>query len=242
MNKPETAAYAAEKTVTLTPREREILDMLLGGSTPKEIAFNLKISYGTVLNHQNNIYQKLGVHNINELFVKFRPAADIPPPREMKGIFLKWYKFGDKYSTFNVTVTNEEINGQTEECVIMSGTRSDYTEAHSGAHGISDETTLRALKTMKSLSFKAIGDGNEYSVCFVTVEGIDGDGWIYTFPTVRDEIITVTVNVPDDLIRIGWSGKKIEFIQNNFVYLQIQTVNPGPYDFKFWDIRIYQNS
>jgi len=95
---------------------------------------------------------------------------------------------------------------------------------------------------MKSLSFKVIGDGNEYNACFVTVDTIDeGDHWLYTFPTLKDEIITVTVNIPD-LIRRNWSGKGVEFIQNNFLYFQIHAVNPGPYDLKFWDIRIFQNS
>jgi len=226
-----------ENTNKLSSREQEIFNMLLGGSTPKEIAYNLKIAYGTVITHQNNIYQKLGVHNINEFFVKFGSVANKPPPQKMNGI-LYWHPIGDKYSTYNLTVTNEEINGQTEECVIISGSMSEYVKAYSGANGIIEEGTLRAFKTMKSLSLKAIGDGNDYSVVFVTFDTMNGDHWFYQFPTVKNKIITVTFNVPNDLIRRGWSGKNVGFFQNRLTYIQIQTVNPGPYHLKFWDIRI----
>jgi len=235
-----------DNTPTLTPREQEVFDRLLGGSTPKEIAYQLKITYDTVITHQKNIYRKLGVHNITELLIQYRPVTRdtttpsaenkrkklLPAPHEMKGIFLTWYPIGDKYSTYIVTVT--------EECIIMSGTMSDYISAYSGAHGIIEETTLGALKTMKSFSFKVIGDGNEYSVRFVTAETIDGDHWMYTFPTVKDEILTITVNIPDDLFRRGWSDKDVGFNQNNIIYIQIQPVNQGRYDLKFWDIRLHR--
>jgi len=52
----------------LTPREQEIYNKLLGGSTPKEIAFNLNVTYDTVIAHQKSMYRKLGVHSIQELF------------------------------------------------------------------------------------------------------------------------------------------------------------------------------
>jgi len=58
------------KTPDLTQREQEIFGMLLDGIVPKEIAFNLKISYGTVLYHQRNLYRKLEVQSIQELFAK----------------------------------------------------------------------------------------------------------------------------------------------------------------------------
>ena len=58
----------------LTSREQEILDMLLKGLTPKEIAFNLNIKYATVDFHRNNLYHKLDVQSIQELFVKYGKA------------------------------------------------------------------------------------------------------------------------------------------------------------------------
>ena len=58
----------------LTSREQEILDMLLKGLTPKEIAYNLNIKYATVDFHRNSLYRKLEVQSIQELFVKYGKA------------------------------------------------------------------------------------------------------------------------------------------------------------------------
>jgi len=54
----------------LTVREQEILNLLLEGNSSKEIAFKLKISPRTVDYHRNNIYNKLDVHNYQELIAK----------------------------------------------------------------------------------------------------------------------------------------------------------------------------
>jgi DNA-binding CsgD family transcriptional regulator len=56
---------------SLTGREQEVLNMLLDGAVPKEIAFSLNISYDTVLTHQKSLYRKLEVHSINELIGKY---------------------------------------------------------------------------------------------------------------------------------------------------------------------------
>jgi len=55
----------------LTKREKQILDMMLTCASPKEIAWNLKISYNTVDFHRKNMYRKLRVHSRLELFNKF---------------------------------------------------------------------------------------------------------------------------------------------------------------------------
>ena len=59
----------------LSPREREIFDMLLEGIKPKEIAFRLDIKYDTVAFHRKNLYEKLGVNTQNEFFVKYLPES-----------------------------------------------------------------------------------------------------------------------------------------------------------------------
>jgi DNA-binding CsgD family transcriptional regulator len=46
----------------LTPREREILDLVAEGRTNAEIAETLWLSRGTVRKHLDNVYAKLGVH------------------------------------------------------------------------------------------------------------------------------------------------------------------------------------
>lgn len=45
----------------LTPREKEIFDLLIDNLTTREIAKKLKISEKTVRNHISNVMQKLGV-------------------------------------------------------------------------------------------------------------------------------------------------------------------------------------
>ena len=47
----------------LTPRELEVLQLLLAGKTNKEIALEIAISAKTVEFHLDNIYTKLGVRS-----------------------------------------------------------------------------------------------------------------------------------------------------------------------------------
>ena len=71
----ETEAINSKDHLDLTPREQEIFTMLLKGTSPKEIAYVLKISYGTVLYHQQNLYRKLNIHSIAELFARYKTGA-----------------------------------------------------------------------------------------------------------------------------------------------------------------------
>jgi len=45
----------------LTPQERKILQMIVGGNSNKEIAFDLNVSENTVKTHVKNVFEKLGV-------------------------------------------------------------------------------------------------------------------------------------------------------------------------------------
>ena len=45
----------------LTPAERKILQMLVGGNSNKEIAYDLNVSENTVKTHVKNVFEKLGV-------------------------------------------------------------------------------------------------------------------------------------------------------------------------------------
>ena len=51
----------------LTPREEEVLDLLVQGFTNEEIASQLVISKHTVARHRENIMRKLNMHNRSEL-------------------------------------------------------------------------------------------------------------------------------------------------------------------------------
>lgn len=57
----------------LTPREAEILDMMIKGKASKVIAIELGISERTVELHRSRVLKKLGVRNANELMQLFLP-------------------------------------------------------------------------------------------------------------------------------------------------------------------------
>jgi DNA-binding NarL/FixJ family response regulator len=52
---------------TLTPREREVLQLLAEGKTSKEMAAALNVSAKTVEMHRGQIMTKLGIHTVAEL-------------------------------------------------------------------------------------------------------------------------------------------------------------------------------
>ena len=51
----------------LTPREREIVQLLAEGMTNKEVATTLHISVKTAETHRTNIMRKLDIHSVSEL-------------------------------------------------------------------------------------------------------------------------------------------------------------------------------
>ncbi len=52
----------------LTAREREIMNAMLNGRTPKQIGTNLHISVKTVSVHKTNIFRKLGITSMIDLY------------------------------------------------------------------------------------------------------------------------------------------------------------------------------
>ncbi len=66
----------------LSERERQVVEALYSGVSPREIARSLSISHYTVRNHLRSIYSKLGVHSQRELLSLGRPQAPgvVPPP------------------------------------------------------------------------------------------------------------------------------------------------------------------
>ena len=64
----------------LTAREREVLELLAGGATPKEVAAKLNISWQTVRNHIRFIYDKLHVHTRTDAVLKYLGRSVSPRP------------------------------------------------------------------------------------------------------------------------------------------------------------------
>ncbi|GAA6153253.1 response regulator transcription factor [Pseudoteredinibacter isoporae] len=59
-----------QKALTLTGRERQILNMVVAGKTNKDIASELNISPKTVDKHRTSLMQKLDVHSVAKLMVR----------------------------------------------------------------------------------------------------------------------------------------------------------------------------
>lgn len=62
-SRPAAVAPSDPELESLTPREKEILDLLAEGFLYKEIADKLGVSYSTVQTHVERIYRKLQVHS-----------------------------------------------------------------------------------------------------------------------------------------------------------------------------------
>ena len=84
---------AAAKVTKLSPREREVLQLLGEGKTSKEVAILLNVKVKTAETHRSNIMLKLNLHSIVELVlyavrneivhVQLPAAAALPPPLGM---------------------------------------------------------------------------------------------------------------------------------------------------------------
>lgn len=59
----------------ITPRERQIIELIQAGKTNREIAEQLFISVATVKDHNNNLFRKCGVRNRVELAGLFRDES-----------------------------------------------------------------------------------------------------------------------------------------------------------------------
>ena len=68
--KPRTPRHLGD-VVQLSPREKEILELLARGYLYKEIADKLKISVPTVNAHIRNMYEKLHVHSRSQAVAKY---------------------------------------------------------------------------------------------------------------------------------------------------------------------------
>jgi DNA-binding NarL/FixJ family response regulator len=62
--RPESSRAPKER---LTPREREVVQLLSEGKTSKEIASQLKLSVKTAETHRTNVMRKLDLHSVADL-------------------------------------------------------------------------------------------------------------------------------------------------------------------------------
>jgi two-component system response regulator FixJ len=71
----QTASGVREKLATLTPREREVFDLVVVGKLNKVIAYELSISPRTVEIHRGRLMHKMGARNLADL-VRMGLAAE----------------------------------------------------------------------------------------------------------------------------------------------------------------------
>jgi two-component system response regulator NreC len=72
-------SIAADAYASLTPREREVLRLVAGGMTNRDIAERLALSAHTVHRHRTSLMQKLGLHNRLELLRYCMQRGLLPP-------------------------------------------------------------------------------------------------------------------------------------------------------------------
>jgi two-component system response regulator FixJ len=70
-----TSAEAVSRLATLTPREREVFDLLITGLPNKAIANTLGASPRTIEVHRARVFEKLKAHSLPDL-VRLQLAAD----------------------------------------------------------------------------------------------------------------------------------------------------------------------
>lgn len=66
----------------LSQREREVCDLMLGGCSSTAIALRLGITAHTVKDHRKQVFRKLGVASLAELFALAGPHDGVPPWRD----------------------------------------------------------------------------------------------------------------------------------------------------------------
>ena len=71
----ENARRAAADFDRLTPRERQIVGLIVTGTGGAEVARRLGLSKGTIKNHRLRIYKKLDISSERALFLRFFPIA-----------------------------------------------------------------------------------------------------------------------------------------------------------------------
>jgi DNA-binding NarL/FixJ family response regulator len=77
------AAPAPPSSDRLTPREREIVQLLAEGNTTKQVAVVLGVSVKTAETHRSNVMRKLQLHSVSELVlyaVRNNLVHVAPPP------------------------------------------------------------------------------------------------------------------------------------------------------------------
>ena len=231
---------------TLTPREQEILALILNGLSLKEIASKLGVSYKAVDYHRANLYHKFGIQSMQELLVMFANKEVPESIGTNPNAFIRIDAFKDNLgSSISATVKEEKIQKNTFSCYYIEGKLFDGPEVYAGIHIIPDIATLIVMKKSKSFSFNILGDGNAYEVMLSTSDSrLNGDDNHFrkTFNTEKNKVSIITVSI-NELAQSPLFGKQVPFIQSNLEGIQfqaIQAISKSKFKLKIWNIRFFQ--
>jgi FixJ family two-component response regulator len=79
------AAEARERLATLTPREREVLALVVDGRMNKQIAAELGTAEQTIKQHRGRVMRKLGLESVADLVRLVQRAAERPGAQAASG-------------------------------------------------------------------------------------------------------------------------------------------------------------
>jgi len=77
--RPGEAVEQTLRRAPLTPRERDVVSLLVAGSGTRDIATETGLTVSTVNTYLKRIFSKLGVHSRVELIARMAGTATIPP-------------------------------------------------------------------------------------------------------------------------------------------------------------------
>lgn len=77
--RPGEALEQTLRRAPLTPRERDVVSLLVAGSSTRDIASETGLTVSTVNTYLKRIFSKLGVHSRVELIARMAGTATIPP-------------------------------------------------------------------------------------------------------------------------------------------------------------------
>lgn len=77
--RPGEAVEQTLRRAPLTPRERDVVSLLVAGSSTRDIASETGLTISTVNTYLKRIFSKLGVHSRVELIARMAGTATIPP-------------------------------------------------------------------------------------------------------------------------------------------------------------------
>jgi DNA-binding CsgD family transcriptional regulator len=219
----------------LSPRERQIFDLLLEGVSSKEIAYRLKISNSTVDFHRTKLYRKLGIQSLHELFANYATNAKTTQPT-VAGIIsahaLGFYPYTDAErqtergkSTVKIFVSCKKIGGVSVNVLNLKTnlvkTKHDIHTIYADMH---TSTLNQRLRNANGIRFKARGDGKPWQVEFHTPESVMGEiffCYIYVFSTIRNKVINVDIPYSSIYLPDYWEKYKFDFDKEKITNLSI---------------------